>query len=58
MDFDKYLIGEWNNINKEEVTKEIFESSLCHELIHMASTSYFEEDDLVNSGFDAIIGKI
>ncbi len=57
MDFDKYLIGEWSNKNKEETTKEMFESSLCHELIHMSSTTYFETDDLVNSGFAAVIGS-
>ena len=31
------------------------ESNLCHEFMHMASTKYYSDSNLINTGFSAII---
>lgn len=55
--YNRYLLGEWSQDERKEKLLLIYESTLCHELIHMTSTKYNKEEDKVNSGFLNIVGR-
>lgn len=53
---DDYLLGYWDPKEKEKAKQIIMLANLCHEFIHMASTKYYSDSNLINTGFSAIIG--
>ncbi len=55
-DVDGYLLGDWEKDIKDKTKNKIIESTLCHEFMHMASTKYYSDSNLINSGFSSIIG--